>query len=86
MTVEIPEAVEKALGDTPEAAQRRALECMVVEGYRSQKLSHRRVGELLGLSWHETEDLLARNGAMLHMTSKEVEAEVEGMLKLLGPK
>jgi predicted HTH domain antitoxin len=86
MTLEIPEAVEKALGDTPEQSRRRALECMVVEGYKAEKLSHRKVGELLGLSWHETEEFLARNGAMLHMTAEEVETEVEAMQKLLARK
>ncbi|MGZ8900086.1 MAG: UPF0175 family protein [Limisphaerales bacterium] len=83
MIVEIPKAVEKALGDTPEAAQRRALECMVVEGYKAQKLSHGQVRELLGLSWHAAEELLARNGALLHMTSEEVAAEVEAALRML---
>ena len=81
MTLEIPDAVEKALGDTPEQARRRALECMVIEGYKAQRLSQGKVGELLGLSWHETEALLHKNGALLHMTSEEVAEEVEGALR-----
>ena len=85
MTVEIPEAVEKALGDTPEQARRRALECMVVEGYKARKLSHGKVGELLSLSWHETEAFLRKSGALLHMTSEEIADEVEGALREMKP-
>lgn len=83
MTVEIPETVEKALGDTPEAAQRRALECMVVEGYKTEKLSHGQVQSLLDLSWHEAEEFLARNKASLHYSIEDLEADIRTLSRTL---
>jgi len=81
MTLEIPEEFEKALGDTPAEVRRRALECIAVEGYKAQKLSQRKVGELLGLNWHETEALLVRSGALHQTSSAEISAEVDAALR-----
>ena len=81
MTLEIPEEFEKALGDTPEEARRRALECIAVEGYKAQKLSHRKVGDLLGLNWHETEALLVRSGALHLASGPELISEVDAALR-----
>jgi hypothetical protein len=82
MTLEIPDAVEKALGDTPDQARRRALECMVIEGYKADKLSRGQVQQLLALGWWETEDLLARHKAYIHYTVEDLEADRQTLAKL----
>lgn len=83
MTLDIPERIEKALGDTPEQSRRRALECMVVDAYKSQKLSRSDVRELLALSWQETEEFLARNGATYHYALPELDEDIETGINLL---
>jgi hypothetical protein len=84
MVLEIPENIEKALGKTPEEARRRALELFALDGHKSERLTHLEVRQLLGLSWHETEQFLHDNGAMLHYTPEELRHEVEAMNKALG--
>jgi hypothetical protein len=55
LTVEIPDTIAHRLQlDGPEA-QRRALEFFALQGYESGKRSRRQVGDLLGLSFYDTE-------------------------------
>jgi len=82
MTLEIPELVEKALGDTPEQARRRALECVVVEGYKSERLSRGEVRRLLDLSWYGTEELLSKYGAYLHYSIEDLDDDLRTFSKL----
>lgn len=57
ITLEVPETVAKALGYDRETLPRRALEALLVDECARGRLSRGRVAELLGLSFHETEDL-----------------------------
>ena len=83
MILDIPESLEKALGNTPEQRRERALQCMVVDGYKNRKLSRNEVRELLGLSWQATEEFLARNGATYHYGVAELDEDIANGLKLL---
>ena len=58
ITLEVPETVAKALGYAPETLPKRALEALLVDECARGRLSRGKVAELLGLSFHETEDLL----------------------------
>ena len=57
ITLEIPETVAKMLGYAPAAWPRRVLEALVVDEYSRGHLSRGKAAELLGLSFHEIEDL-----------------------------
>ena len=57
ITLEIPEPVAKSLGYARETLPRRALEALLVDECARGHLSRGKVAELLGLSFHEAEDL-----------------------------
>lgn len=63
VTLDLPDEVAHALTDHGDGGdrdlKRRVLEALVINGYREQRLTQKQVGELLGLSRIETEDLLA---------------------------
>ena len=57
VTLEVPEPVATTLGYAQETLPRRALEALLVDECARGRLSRGKVAELLGLSFHETEDL-----------------------------
>ncbi|MBN9690016.1 MAG: UPF0175 family protein [Verrucomicrobia bacterium] len=62
ITIELPDEIAESLG--PELSlSRRLLEAYAIEGYRSEKLTRRQVGQLLGLDRWKAEEFLAEHGA-----------------------
>lgn len=60
VTLDLPDEIARAFSDHSERdIARRALEGLAVDGYREHRLTQKQVGEFLGLSRIETEDLLA---------------------------
>ena len=57
ITLEVPEPVAQSLGYDPETLPRRALEALLVDECARGRLSRGKVAELLGLSFHQAEDL-----------------------------
>ncbi|MCZ7637687.1 MAG: UPF0175 family protein [Verrucomicrobia bacterium] len=57
VTLEVPETVAQTLGFTRESLPRRALEALLVDECARGRLSRGKVAELLGLSFHQAEDL-----------------------------
>ena len=57
VTIQIPEPIAKTLGYSPEALPRRALEALLVDECARGRLSRGKVAELLGLSFHEAEEV-----------------------------
>ena len=51
ITVKLPENVDRTFGETPEDMGRHLLENAAIEEYRAGRLSHRQVGEMLGLDY-----------------------------------
>ena len=51
VTVELPDQVARLWGETLDAVGRHVLEDAAIEGYRAGRLSHRQVGEMLGLDY-----------------------------------
>jgi hypothetical protein len=84
VSVEIPDSLARQLHlDGPES-NRRALEMFALEGYRTLELSRRQVGELLGLSFYDTEDFLKRNQPTIPLTMEEYErgsSALSGLIK-----
>jgi hypothetical protein len=84
VSVEIPDALACQLHlDGPERS-RRALEMLALEGYRSLELSGRQVGELLCMSFSETEEFLKRNHAMIPLTMEEYENDSAALSRLIA--
>lgn len=84
--INIPQETEQALRDAlgPDL-DRAALEALVVEGYRSGKLSAAEVGRLLGLSDRWTvNQWLADRRVPLNYTLKDLEADRRTLDRLLG--
>ena len=57
VTLEIPDPVTQILGCGPETLPRRVLEALLVDECARGRLSRGKVTELLGLNFHEAEDL-----------------------------
>ena len=57
-TVNMPDRVARRWGETPEEVGRHVMEDAAIEGYRAGRLSHRQVGEMLGLDYWQTEAFL----------------------------
>lgn len=82
--VEFPEQVKQFFGWTEEEMPRKLLELIAIEGYRERLLSRRQVGELLGLNFWETEQLLKEREAHLHLTLEDIQEDVQTMRKVVG--
>jgi predicted HTH domain antitoxin len=76
VTLEIPDAVARELGGTPDAIARELLQNAAAEGYRSGKLSHFQVGTVLGFeSWIETEQFLRNRGIPLNYGQADLDQD-----------
>ena len=84
VSVEIPDAFAKRLHLEGADANRRALELLAMEGYRSGELTRGHVGELLGLSFFETEEFLKRNQVPVDLSIAEFQRSSAGLERLLG--
>ncbi len=75
LTVQIPNDLAHQMHlDEPEA-QRRALMKIALESYRAGELSRGQVGELLNLSFGETEALLKEHSCNMDLTVEEFERQ-----------
>jgi predicted HTH domain antitoxin len=63
LLVELPDSLAHQMNLDGAQGQRRALEILALDSYSSGKLSQGQVGELLGLSFHETEEFLKAHHA-----------------------
>jgi predicted HTH domain antitoxin len=63
LTVTIPDFIAASLRLLDAGCERRVLEAVALEGYRSGDLSRGEVGDMLGLDYWETEAFLKRRGA-----------------------
>jgi hypothetical protein len=75
LTLTLPENVAKIFGKTPDLAARHILESAAVEGYRSGRLSHHQVREMLELSWRQTEEFLAAHNCLLRYSISDLEED-----------
>jgi len=86
-SVQIPDSFAKPLRlDGPQPA-RRVLEALALEGYRSGELSRGQVGEVLGLSFQETEQFLHHHKAPGLTPEQNLEGvrNLEGLLSQKNP-
>lgn len=74
VTVELPDNIAKLFGEK-ETLPRSVLEAAAADGYRTEKLTHFQVGQLLGLDRWQTEEFLARHEAQRPFTLADYELE-----------
>jgi predicted HTH domain antitoxin len=80
----VPEQVARQWGDTPDAVGRHVMEDAGVESYRAGRLSHRQVGEMLGMDYWQTEAFLKKRGVPLNYSAADLEADNTTMAKIFA--
>jgi hypothetical protein len=78
---EIPQELEEQIRGDGMDLDRDAKEVYLMEQYRQAKLSHRQLREALGLSFHQTEELLKRRGLGQDIDPAEFGAGIELLRK-----
>jgi len=73
--VKMPDEIARRWGDTPDAVGRHVMEDAAIEGYRAGHLSHRQVGDMLGLDYWQTEVFLKERGVPLNYSAADLEAD-----------
>ena len=58
VTFKVPDAIAQTLGYGPDMLPRRALEALLIDECVRGRMSRGKVAELLGLSFHQAEELL----------------------------
>ncbi len=86
VTVKLPESVARSLGETHDEMAHRLLENVAVEEYRAGHLSHRQVGEMLGLDYWQAETFLLQHRVPLNHTLADLEADRATLDKILDGK
>jgi predicted HTH domain antitoxin len=82
ITIHIPDDLARSLGQVGGDLSRRTLEALAIDGYRRGSLTQLQVGQLLGLSRIETEDLLAGHVALYDYDPAELDREARAFEKL----
>lgn len=82
ITIHIPDDLARSLGQAGGDLSRRTLEALAMDGYRRGSLTQHQVGQLLGLSRTETEDLLSRHVALYDYDPSELDREARALEKL----
>ena len=75
VTVEMPDQVARQWGETPDAVGRHVMEDAAIESYRAGRLSHRQVGEMLGLDYWQTEVFLRECGIVVNYSVADLDAD-----------
>ena len=86
VVVSMPDPVARQWGDTPQAIGRHVVEDAAIERYRAGRLSHRQVGEALGLDYWQTETFLKERGVPLNYSATDLEADAATLEKILLPR
>jgi predicted HTH domain antitoxin len=82
ITIHIPDDLARSLGPAGGDLSRRTLEALAIDGYRQGSLTQLQVGQLLGLSRIETEDLLTQHVALYDYDPAELDREAKALEKL----
>lgn len=83
VVVSMPDEVARQWGDDPQAVGRHVVEDAVIERYRVGRLSHRQVGEALGLDYWQTENFLKERGVPLNYSAADLESDAATLEKIL---
>lgn len=84
ISFEIPHDIEQQIKTNGLDVVGKAREAFLIELYREHKITHRQLGDALGLERYETDGMLKRYGVGLDLTVEEIKAEV-GLLRDVRP-
>jgi predicted HTH domain antitoxin len=82
ITIHIPDELARSLGQGGGDLPRQTLEALAIDGYQRRLLTQFQVGQLLGLSRIETEDLLARHLDLYDYNPSELDREAQTLQTL----
>ena len=82
--VNMPDHVARQWGDTPDSVGRHVLEDATIEGYRVGRLSHRQVGDLLGLDYWQTGEFLTKRRVPVNYSTSDLEADTAALREILA--
>ncbi|WP_435016002.1 UPF0175 family protein [Tundrisphaera sp. TA3] len=85
ISFDIPQDIEQQLRVPDTERSGKAREAFLVELYREHEISHRQLGEALGLDRYATDGLLKRYGVGLDVSVSEIKAQV-GILRDARPR
>ena len=77
VTIELPQEIEQLLKSEWPDLPRRALEAVVLEGYRDGVISRGKVAEILGMTFSESEAFLKNHGALLRYNEEDLKKDLE---------
>ncbi|MGB2622807.1 MAG: UPF0175 family protein [Candidatus Acidiferrum sp.] len=84
VTIDLPDELVEALSAKGQDLPRAALEALLTEAYREEKISHAQLGRLLGFATPmEVDAFLKARGVELEYTAEDLERDRE-TLKRLG--
>ncbi len=84
VTIDLPDELVEALSSTGQDLPRAALQALLTEAYREEKISHSQLGRLLGFATPiEVDAFLKDRGVELEYTGEDLERDRE-TLKRLG--
>ena len=76
ITIDIPDDLTNQLSETPDQLQRRLLELLAIEAYRSELITHFQVGQLLKLPSRWAIDAFLKNHQVyLHYNKEDLESD-----------
>lgn len=83
ITVDIPDNIAQQLTETPEELQRYLLELLVIEAYRTERITHFQVRQILKLPSRWAVDAFLRAyHAYLHYNEEDLESDRETLRQL----
>ena len=85
ITVQLPDELARQLAQKSELP-RRILEAVALEAYRAGDISAGQVGEMLALSFAETEEFLSQHKAHLHYSLDDLDTDRAALERILGAK
>lgn len=84
LTLTIPDIIARSLRLLDTGRERRVLEALALEGYRSGDLSRGQVGDMLGMDYWQTEGFLKLHGADYGLDEHDLAEDRQKLDQLLA--
>ena len=84
ITLRLPDNIARRWGQTPEEVGLHVVEDAAIEGYRSGRLSHRQVGEMLGLDYWQADAFFKHRGVALNYSAADSDADNATLGRILA--
>lgn len=87
VVVSLPDSIAQDIGIDERDIERKVLESLALEGYRSDRLTAFQVGEILGFEVPmQVDEFLKEHGEFIEYTDEEIEDQREILRKLFDKK